>query len=334
MSVKMTRNQLFLLFLISVLLLLTFFVILPFVEYVIAAGILAYVLYPVHSRLRRRVGSRISAILLLIGSLIAIILPVAYISWVFMQNLRQLSQGRTGLDVVAIEARLSDLAGIEIDVSTGLTNMAQQIVTILFGGTSEIVAGTFKASLGIGLSVFLVYYMLLEGPDFVEWLSELLPLSDRVATELFEQIDATTWGVVIAEISVAVAQAILGGIALWFVGIPNVVFWTFVMAVFALLPIVGAFMIWGPAAMYLMLIEQVVPGLFLLVWGLTVVSFFDNYARPIVIDTRAHINPAVILVGVLGGIYAIGFTGLFVGPVLIGVLVSTLEIFRTEFDSM
>ena len=106
------------------------------------------------------------------------------------------------------------------------------------------------------------------------------------------------------------------------------------MAVFALLPIVGAFMVWGPAAMYLLLIDQVVPGLLLLVWGLTVVSFFDNYARPIVIDTRAHINPAVILVGVLGGIYAIGFTGLFVGPVLIGVLVSTLEIFRTEFDSM
>lgn len=334
MSVRITRNQVFLLLLISVLLLLTFVVILPFVEYVIAAAILAYVLHPLHSRLRRRVGSRVSAILLLIGSLVAIILPVAYISWVFMQNLRQISQGESGLDVMTIESRLTELSGVEIDVSTGLTTMAEQIVVILFGGTSEIVAGTFKATLGIALSVFLVYYMLLEGPAFVEWLRQLIPLSDRVTDELFEKIDATTWGVVIAEISVAVAQAILGGIALWFAGIPNVVFWTFVMAVFALLPIVGAFMVWGPAAFYLLLIDQVVPGLFLFVWGLTVVSFFDNYARPIVIDTRAHINPAVILVGVLGGIYAIGFTGLFVGPVLIGVLVSTLEIFRTEFDTI
>lgn len=334
MSVRMTRNQLFLLLLISILLLLTFIVILPFMEYVIAAGVLAYVLHPVHSRLRRRVGERISTVLLLLSSLIAIILPVAYISWVFMQNLRQIARGQSGLDVDAIELQLSAMLGVEVDVSTGLTTMAQQLVVILFGGTSEIVAGTFKATLGIALAVFLVYYMLLEGEMFVTWLRDLIPLSDRVTNELFEKIDATTWGVVIAEISVAIAQAILGGIALWFVGIPNPVFWTFVMAVFALLPIVGAFVIWGPAALYLIAIEQTVPGIFLFVWGLTVVSFFDNYARPIVIDQRAHINPAVILVGVLGGLYAIGFTGLFVGPVLIGVLVSTLEIFRTEFDTM
>lgn len=330
----MNRNQAFLVLLIAGLSLSTLVVVLPFAEYVIAAAIFAYVLYPLHRRLEHRVGTVVSAVSLILVALIAVILPLAYITAVFLQNLRAISRGRSGLDVGTIERRVVELTGEEVNIATGLTSVAQQIVEVLFGGTNEIVAGTFKAALGVTLTVFLMYYLLLEGPEFVEWLRDLVPLSDRVTDQLFSKVDATTWGVVIAEIFVAIGQAMLGGVALWLAGIPNPVFWTFVMAVFALLPIIGAFLVWGPAALYLIAIEQTTAGILVAVWGIAVVSIFDNYARPIVIDQRAHINPGVILVGVLGGVYAIGFTGLFVGPILIGVLAATLELFRTEFDAL
>lgn len=330
----MNRNQPFLLFLIASLSILVFVVILPFAQYIIAACILAYVIFPYHRRLALRTGPVASAVLLLFGSLIAVILPVMYILVVFIQSLSAIAAGESGLDIAAIEARLAELTGEEVDVAAWLGTAANQTVEVLFGGTNQIIAGTFKAGLGLFLVLFLGYYILLEGPAFIDWVRDLIPLPDRVTDELFAKVDATMWGVVIAEIIVAIAQALLGGVALWITGIPNVVFWTFVMAIFALIPLVGSFVVWGPASMYLVIIDQTTAGVFLAIWGVTVVSLFDNYARPILIDQRAKINPGVIFVGVLGGVYAIGFTGLFVGPILIAVLASVLELYRTEFSSV
>jgi len=70
------------------------------------------------------------------------------------------------------------------------------------------------------------------------------------------------------------------------------------------------------------------------VYGLIVVSLTDNYARPLLIDREAHLNPAVVLIGVFGGTYALGFTGLFLGPLVFAVLVATVTAFDEEYDSL
>lgn len=341
----MNRGQSFLLLLIGVVALLTLFIVLPFVEYVIAAALLAYVLYPIHVRLERRiepvhrringaVASTMSALVLILASLVAVIVPLAYITRVFVEDLVALAEGDTGLDVITIEARIAELTGEEVDIETWLATVGDVLVDTLFGGVSGIVSSVLQASLGLALVLFLLYYTLLEGPEFVAWLRSIVPLPSTVTDGLFEKIDATTWGVVIGHISVALLQAVVAGVGLWIAGIPNVVFWTFVMAVLALLPLIGAFLVWGPAAAYLVVIDQTTAGILLAVYGVVVVSMVDNYARPIVIDKQAHLNPGIILLGVFGGVYSIGFTGLFVGPIVIGVLAATMETFREDYDAI
>lgn len=131
---------------------------------------------------------------------------------------------------------------------------------------------------------------------------------------------------------VAALQGLIGGIGLLVAGIPNPVFRAFLILLFALLPLIGAFFVWAPAATYLLLIDNTVTGIFLGVYGVLVVNTIDNYARPLVIDREAHLNPAVVLVGVFGGVFAIGVTGLFIGPLVIAVLVATLASFDEAFD--
>jgi predicted PurR-regulated permease PerM len=111
------------------------------------------------------------------------------------------------------------------------------------------------------------------------------------------------------------------------------VFLTFVMVVLALLPLIGASLVWAPAAGYLFVIGDTGLGIALFLYGLVVVSLVDNYARPIVIDREAELNPAVILVGVFGGTYAIGLTGLFIGPIVLAVFVTTIEAFDDEYST-
>ena len=344
----MNRGQSFLLLLIGSVALLTLYVINPFVEYVIASGILAYVLYPFHVRLSRRlrgslsarvrqsvanrVGNMLSALVLIFSAIVAVILPLAYISWVFVRDLTEIARGNTDIDVGAIEGEIAALTGEQIEVGEFLATAGQVLANTLFGGVGGIVTTAIRASVGLSLALFLVYYTLLDGPAFVRWLRVTSPLPSNVTADLVDRVDAMTRGVVIGHIVVALLQALVAGLGLWAVGIPNVVFWTFVMAVLALVPLVGAFFVWGPAAAYLVAVDEVTAGVFLAVYGVLIIAMVDNYARPIVIDQQAHLNPAVILLGVFGGIYAIGFTGLFVGPIVIGVLAATLETFREDYD--
>lgn len=331
----MNRSQAFLLGIIALFSALAFVIVLPFVEYVVLAALLAYVLNPLHRRLASRLGEITAAISLIVGTLFVIVVPLLYVISVFIADLRAIARGESGLDAAEIEARILESTGVEIDVAEVLTSGAQQIFEVLFDGVGGVVAGTLKISMGLAVMVFLLYYLLLEGEAFVEWFSDLVPLPAHVIDRLLSKLDAVTWGVVIGHISVAVAQALLAGIGLWAAGVPDAAFWTFIMVILSLLPLIGAFMVWGPAAVYLAVVAgDVGSGLLLALYGLTVVSLFDNYARPIVIDRRAHINPGVLLLGVVGGIYAVGFTGVFVGPIVIGVLVAAMETYRTEFEAV
>jgi predicted PurR-regulated permease PerM len=346
----MNRGQSFLLLLIGSVAVVTLVVILPFVEYVIASAILAYILFPFHVRLSaritktleprlrrsiaRRLSRTLSGVALIVSSIVAVVLPLAYISWVFVRDLTSIARGNTDVNVAAIEAQIASATGVSIEVGAVLTTAGQILVDTLFGGVGGVVTTTLRASVGLSLTLFLVYYALLDGPAFMKWIHQTSPLPADVTADLVERVDAMTRGVVIGHLVVALLQALVAGIGLWAAGIPNVVFWTFVMAVMSLLPFIGAFSVWGPASVYLVVIGQVTAGALLALYGTFIVAMVDNYARPIIIDQQAHLNPAVILLGVFGGIYSIGFTGLFVGPIVIGVLAATLETFRENYDDI
>lgn len=330
----MNRSQSFLLVCIAVSGLAALIVVLPFIEYVLSALVLAYVLYPVHSRLVPHVGPQISPLILISGTVVAMVVPFYYIAGALVRDLRALARGRTGLEIESVEAALFERFGLVVDLEDQLMVAARQLLDVLTSSATGFVAFAFRATLGFALMVFLLYYVLKDGPEFIIWVKTNSPLPNDVTANLFDQIERTTWGVVAGHISVAILQGLLGGIGLWVAGIPDVIFWTFVMVVLALLPLIGAFMVWGPAAAYLVIVGDPLSGTFLALYGVLVVGTIDNYARPILIDRRAHLNPGFILVGVVGGVYVLGFVGLFVGPVILGVFVAMVVTFVEEYDRL
>ena len=98
--------------------------------------------------------------------------------------------------------------------------------------------------------------------------------------------------------------------------------------------LIGAFAVWGAASAYLVAIGDTANGLLLASYGLLVVSSVDNFVRPIVIDRRANLNPGLILLGVFGGVYVLGFVGLFVGPVVLGVLTATVKTYVEGYEKV
>ena len=332
----MNKQQAFLLLLIGASATVGLLILIPFLEYVLGAAILAYMLHPLHLRLKPQLGEKLSPIVLILASAVTIVLPMVYILLVLWRDINHLASGASELpfDVAETEAWLSDMLDTDVDLGQETGTLLEELADILFGSVGEAFAMVLELSIGFALVLFLVYYILLDGQRFVTWAISVAPMSEPMATRLVRQIDHTIWGVISGHIFVAVLQGMVAGVGLAVAGVPNYVFWTFVMIVLSLLPLIGAFLVWAPASVYLFLIDQPEWGIFLAVYGFTIVSLIDNYVRPIVIDREADLNPGIILIGVFGGVYSIGFTGLFIGPIVLGVLAATLITFREEYDQM
>jgi len=318
------------LFVIGSLLVLSVAFVLPFLNFFLLAMLLAVVFLPLQKRLEEHVTpGRAAAIIVLLAS-ITVVLPLVYLLH------------RTAADAVALVRAIRDgeltlgPAEQRIEAATGMAvDLSGQLQSAVSGVEIEGIVDLFGAIthvfLGVGLALFLLFYFLKDREKFFAWLHARMPMADETQSEFYAELDHILKAVLLGHVLVAIVQALLAGVGLFVTGIPNATFWTVVMGVLSLLPVIGSFLVWGPAAIYLFLTGQTTLAVGLFLWGTIVVGISDDYLRPIVVDRYARLNPSVIIVGVLGGIYVIGFMGIFFGPVVVGMLRATVDLFAGEF---
>ncbi|GAA0225125.1 AI-2E family transporter [Halobacterium noricense] len=308
--------------------------VLPFLQHVLAAILLGYILYPLQRRLAPHVGSRLSSGLLLVVATVAFLLPFAAVAGAVIEEATRLwiaiREGR--LDLTTVESYVLRYSGIEVDISALLQSSGENGATQLVGNLIGVFGAATHALIGLGLTLFLLYYFLKDGDSLVRWMRSVTPLPSDVQDDLYSEIDDVMWAVFAGHVFVAVVQGVVAGVGLFVTEIPNALFWTAVMVVLALLPLIGAFMVWGPAAIYLFVNGQPLAAAFLVVYGTVVVGITDDYLRPIVVDRHAELNPAVIILGLVGGIYVMGFMGIFFGPVALGVLKAIIDVLGEEYS--
>ncbi|MFD1585590.1 AI-2E family transporter [Halorientalis brevis] len=307
----------------------------PFLQFFLLAVLLAYLLEPAQRRLTPRIGARVAASLLVLVATLALLIPLVVVGQVVVSEglslVRQVRQG--DITLAQAEQVIYGVTGLRVDIAGTLQSALSDGGTQAFGSLLGAFGAVTHLFVGLGLTVFLLYYFLKDGTAFMAWLRRTLPLPDHVQNELYAALDDIMWAVLAGHVFVAVVQGVLAGIGLFVVGIPSALFWTAVMVVLSLLPIVGSFLVWGPAVLFLIANDQLLPAVFLLFWGSVIVGLSDNYLRPIVVDRYAQVSPAVIVLGLVGGITVMGIMGLFFGPIVIGALRATLDVFRDEYRS-
>ena len=330
----MNKEQGFLLLVIASAALVSLLILLPLLEFVLLAIIVGYVLYPINAKVEPHVGKQIAPLLVIPAAFLIIAVPLGYMAWILYRDLVAIAENPPTIPVGDLERQIAIATGENVDLVELSQAFGADLLQVLFGDIPDILSTVLFVAFGLTVVIFLLYYLLRDGGAFVDWLIDVAPANDSVVRTLADRIDRTTHGVIVGHLFVAILQGVLGGIAFWLVNLPNPVFWAFVMVVLSLLPLIGPFLVWAPAVVYLIAVNQLPGAAFLLLWGLLVVSMVDNYGRPIVIDRDAHLNPAVILIGVFGGIYAIGLTGLFIGPIVLGVLAASMQVFDEEWDDL
>ena len=301
--------------------LLALFVLLPYLQYVLFGVVLAYILYPIQHRLEDYVRPTIAAITVVVATLLVVLLPLIYVATIAVrQSLRLVRSIRQGeIDVGTIESVLEtngyavDLVALYEANQNRIATGIQQVTT----GAIDLVGSLPGIFIGITITLFVLFALLRDGGRFVAWLEWVLPVDDEVLAELRAGIDRLMWASVVGNVAVAAIQAVLLGIGLAVAGVPAVVFLTVATFILTLLPLVGAFGIWIPAAVYLAAMGRPAASVAMVVYGL-LVTFSDSYLRPALIGRTGAFNSAIIVVGIFGGLVVFGAVGLFIGPVVLG----------------
>lgn len=333
---QMNSPDRFRLVLVALAVLAMFLLFEPFASAILAGALVAYILLPFYRRLTPRFGARIAALSVIATFATFLLVPCLVIASALLDGIR------TVIDLVRADTLATDDEGVafgelfggDLTIESLLAGELRDIepgavvndVVSLFGGFTD--AFVWLVVLG-----FVVYYLLVDGERFARWVRARTPLPDDKQDELWERADAYTFAAIVGDISVAVIQGVLTGLALWLLGFSNALFWTLIATILAFLPFVGAPFVYVPASIYLFAVGRPIAGGFLLLFGLAIVSLSDDYLRPVIGGRAAALSPALIVVGIFGGIGLFGFLGVFYGPILLGMAKVVLEMFGPSGSS-
>ncbi|QCS42191.1 AI-2E family transporter [Natrinema versiforme] len=300
--------------------------VLPLVEYVLAACLLAVVLRPAYQRLEPRVGPRLAGLALTGVAVVAGVVPLLLVSLVVLRTalstLESLEADRIveyGREVARDDLGLADgtVTALESAVRSELEESFAGAAEVTLTRLIDIVTTGIDVAVGLVVLVFLVYYLLVDGAAFLDWLRETAPLETRVLDELFADVHDVTWAVLRSHVLVAVVQGILGGLGLAILGVPYATTLGVILVLASFLPTIGVWLVWGPVTVAHAASSGPARAAVLLGYGVAVLAVTDSYLRAYLVDRGSSLHPATALVGVVGGIYLFGVVGLFVGPMIL-----------------
>ena len=221
--------------------------------------------------------------------------------------------------------------------SAEVQRISGQVLAITPGGIASLSGATSvafaKVAFGLLIFVMALFFWFADGPEIVRALMVLSPLEDKYEQQLLAEFQMLVRAVVAGSIASATAQAVLSGIGFWFAGMQSIFLLMALTALLAMVPFVGASLVWIPASLWLAFGEgNMTAGIALAVYGVLIVSTVDNVIRPWIIMERASLHPLAGLLGVLGGIQTLGPLGVFIGPIVVAFLQTLLTLLHREFS--
>jgi predicted PurR-regulated permease PerM len=340
----------------SVALLLIFGVLAAFVLHsltktVLAAFVLSYIFYPLYAFVNSKIKkSTVSALLVTFFVLLLLTIPTLFVvnqlsNEVFTGYIiaKQYIDG----DSKSISCEGSRLCELLPESFVDLSPRVRGILSDALGKGSAYVfnqlTNTLLSITAIVLNLFIIffimYYMFKDGHKLVNKVKNIFPISKSRQDSLVTQFNNVLSAVVFGTVVVAVIQSILAGIGYYLFGIPSPIMWALITGVVALVPFLGPVVVWLPASLLLMISGYssgdglvFLRGVGLFLYGMLLVSMVDNILKPKIIGSKANVHPALILLGVIGGINFFGIVGIIVGPVIMAMFSTALETYLKEKD--
>jgi len=226
----------------------------------------------------------------------------------------------------ALEAQPRLVDFIErIEEQIDLPGTFKKLATYLSNAAGSIVKGSVIQVLGLCLTFYLLFFFLRDRRAALLSIRSLSPLSKAEMDRLFGRVSDTIYATIYGTLAVASMQGLLGGLMFWWLGISAPFLWGVVLALLALVPVLGAFVVWIPAALFLAMEGSWGKVIILTLWGMLVVGTIDNLVRPILVGKRLKLYTVLTFMSVVGGLILFGSVGLILGPIALTITAELLE---------
>ncbi len=311
-----------------------------FLDYALVGIFLAYLTYPGYKWILARVKHKpIASMLMLMVVVASVVVPGFFLISELIREITQLTASLSATNLSAalddLQRQINTLIGGDPDKVVGGYDLVAIAVPAVKSFLSSLVADLPSqlafGFIGVFVLLYIMYYIYIDGARLLLFIQELLPMQEAHRDLLFHETGIVVKAVMYGQVLTAMIQAAIAGVGYIIFGVPSVVLLSLATFVLALLPVVGPPLIWVPAAAFLLIKGQTFAGVGLIIYSAILVSGLDNIIRPKLIGSRARVHPVVVLLGVLGGIVIFGMSGLILGPLVLSIFVTLLEVYRKEF---
>jgi predicted PurR-regulated permease PerM len=324
----------------------------PFLISIAVAAVLTSLSYPafewICGKLKGRRGW--AALTACLAVTLVIILPVVFLLILLSNQVVQVySQFQEGLargDFTDLPAKLQNIRYIRtplawlgrfidlkrLDLAGSLAEILKQASVFLLTHSTAILTGAAQMIFNFFLMIITMFFLFRDGDQLRRHLRGLSPLSDRYAKLLAKTFREVARATVVGSLTTAFIQGMVAGLIFWILGVPNALFWGALCALFSLVPVVGAALVWAPWAGYLLLSGHLLQGVLMLVLQAVVAGSVDNLLRPLFIQGRVRMHTLVIFFSIMGGVGYFGVLGMVFGPILVALGLTLLEVYRIEFQ--
>jgi len=342
----MAANKFYFITLIALVLLLGYLsyqILQPFLFPIAWAIVLSIVFYPLYAYTLRFVKLKSIASLITLGIILLIIFgPFSYISYLLINELQDISgyvntgkleELKNSIHHPSIQTVVNKItatlniteAELDKTIVDGISRLGKEIIGKITSRLGDIVT----VFLNFVLMVFSIFFILKDGPDFLSKIGDYMPFSKEQKGKLKIQIRDIIVSTIYGGVAVSLAQGTIAGASFYFLGISNPVFWGLATSIASFIPLLGASVVWVPATVYLFIKGALLKGVVLALIGIFGISLVDNILRPIIIGSKTKMPVLVIFFSILGGIKLFGLIGIIMGPLVLAIFVSVIEIFRS-----
>jgi predicted PurR-regulated permease PerM len=318
---------------------------------IVVAAVAAYLFTPLFNWFNRRLGTGLSATCTLLSALAIVIVPIGLlVVLAFVQISRMVDSvaawvkatdpGELGNKVLhLVNELLARVPFLHITITaemlrkamvTAAQNLGQWLLNFLQGAAGGI-AGAVAAAI---IFVYVFLALLVNREKMRTLIGQLNPLGDEVTDLYLRKTGAMVRGTVNGQFVIALCQGVAGAASIFVGGFHHGFFiFAILLTVLSIIPLGGG-IVTIPFGIGMIFYGNIVGGAFVVLWHLLVVTNIDNFLRPILVPRDARLNSALMLLSVFAGIGMFGPWGIVIGPVLMILIVTTIDVYLAVYQGV
>lgn len=278
-----------------------------------------------------KMNKLLSVVILMISSIVVIATPLVFLINLMTDRVSEAIENKEEIQK-KIEMGLAQInteLGIDIQKEINLGDVSAVVVKVV----QEILNTSLNGILQLCLAYMILYFMLMNFRKMENWFYQNIPLKTEnlviLNKDLRELVISNAVGVPL----VALLQSIVAYIGYLIFGLEGAFSW-FILTIFgAMIPVIGAAIIYIPACIYLLATGETTNAYLLFTYCMLVVGFSDNIFRLWIQKVIADVHPLITIFGVFLGVNLFGFIGIIFGPILLSLFFWMFRIYKLEFSN-